>query len=180
MGVGWDVSKDEFIFTFFDIIETAVSLPVIKINTLKISAMFFYPLGLIFPLVLQVKLIFKEACILNVKWDDLLPTKFVVKYNTFIEELLKLSIIPVRHYVFGNQHNVTDSELHCFCDASLQAYLAAIYARSLKNGNIVTNLLTGKSKIVPNGKLTVPNLELMPCIIVDFDCFCKESVFFPG
>ena len=31
----------------------------------KISAMFFDPLGLICPLVLQVKLLFKEACILG-------------------------------------------------------------------------------------------------------------------
>ena len=57
-----------------------------KISRLKISAM-FDPLGLICPLILQVKLLFKEVCILNVKWYDLLPTEFVVKYNNFIEEL---------------------------------------------------------------------------------------------
>ena len=90
LGVEWDVSKDEFVFAFSDIIETAESLPVTTRNTLKISAVFFYPLGY-FPLVLQVKLLFKEACILDVKWDDLLPIAFVVKYNNFIEGLRKLS-----------------------------------------------------------------------------------------
>ena len=79
LGVEWNVSKDEFIFTFSDIIETAESLPVTKRNILKISAMFFDPLGLICPLVLQVKLLFKEACILSVKWDDLLPTEFELR-----------------------------------------------------------------------------------------------------
>ena len=36
LGVEWNVSKDEFIFTFSDIIETAESLPVTKRNILKI------------------------------------------------------------------------------------------------------------------------------------------------
>ena len=166
LGVEWNVSKDEFIFTFSDIIETAESLPVTKRNILKISAMFFDPLGLICPLVLQVKLLFKEAYILNVKWDDLLPTEFEVKYNNFIEELRKLPFTSVPRYLFGDQHNVTELELHGFCDASIQAYSAAVYVRSSKNDNIVTNLLTAKSKIVPNRKLTVPKLELMSCLLL--------------
>ena len=49
LGVEWDLSKDEFIFTFSDITETAESLPVSKKNILKTSAMFFDPLGLICP-----------------------------------------------------------------------------------------------------------------------------------
>ena len=79
LGIEWNVSKDEFIFTFSDIIVAAESLPVINRNILKMSAMFFNPLGLIRPLVLQVKLLCKEACILNVKWDGLLPTEFEAK-----------------------------------------------------------------------------------------------------
>ena len=96
MGVEWNVSKDEFIFTFSDIIETAESSPVTKRNILKISAMFFDPLGLICPLVLQIRLLFKEACIFNVKWDDLLPTDFEVKYNNFIEQLGKYRFYQYR------------------------------------------------------------------------------------
>ena len=106
--------------------------------------------NIICPLVLQVKLLFKEACVLNVKWDDLLPTEFVVKYNNFTEELRKLSFISVPRYLFVDQHNVTELELHGFCDASTQAYSAAVYVRSSKNDNIVMNVLTVKSKIVPN------------------------------
>ena len=83
LGVEWDVNKDEFIFTFSDIIEITESLPVTKRNILKVSAMFFDPLGLICPLILQVKLLFKEACILNVKWDDFLPTEFIVAMHPY-------------------------------------------------------------------------------------------------
>ena len=62
MRVEWDVSKDESIFTFSDIIKTAEPLPVTKRNILKILVMFFDPLGLVCPLVLQVKL-FSRKCI---------------------------------------------------------------------------------------------------------------------
>ena len=48
----------------------------------------------------------------------------------------------------------------------MQAYLATVYVRSSKNHNIVANLLTAKSKIVPNKKLTVPKLELMSCLLL--------------
>ena len=61
LGIEWDVNKDEFIFTFSDIIETAESSPVTKRNILKTSAMFFDLLGLIYPLILHVELLFKEA-----------------------------------------------------------------------------------------------------------------------
>ena len=39
----------------------------------------------------------REACILNVKWDDLL--EFIVKYINCIEELRKLSFISVQRYL---------------------------------------------------------------------------------
>ena len=70
-------------------------------------------------------------------------------------------------YLFVDQHNVTELELHGFSDAPMQAYPVAVYVRSSKNNNIVTNLLTAKSKIVPNRKLTVLKLELM------FACYCR-------
>ena len=84
-----------------------------------------------------MKLSFKEACILNAKWDDLLPTEFDVKCNYFIEELRKLPFTLVPCYLFGDQHNATELELHGFCDASTQAYSVAVYIRSSKNDNIV-------------------------------------------
>ena len=63
------------------------------------------------------------------------------------------------YYLFIDYNKSTD--LHYFCDAPVQAYSAALYVRSSRNNNIVTNLLTAKWKIVPNRKLTVLKLELI-------------------
>ena len=89
--------------------------------------MFFDTLGLICSLVLQVKVVFKEACILNVKWYDLLPREFIFKYINFIEELQKLSFMSDLPYLFIDQHNVKELELHGSCDASIPEYSAAVY-----------------------------------------------------
>ena len=115
----------------------------------KISATFVDPLGLICPLVLQVKLLFKEACILDGKWDNLLPTEFAVKYNNLIKELRELLFTSVPRYKIPRYR-----------------FSVAVYAWSSKNDDIVTKLLTVKSKIVPNRKLAVPKLEIMSCLLL--------------
>ena len=166
LGLDWDIKSDEFSFMFNDIIETAQSLSITKRNILKVASMFFDPLGLICPLVLQVKILFKEACSIKVNWDDELPTELIVKWKNFLKELKNLSALRFDRYLFSNQRNVTNFELHGFCDASLQAYSAVIYVRTVKNDVITTNLLTAKSKIVPNRKLSVPKLELMSCLLL--------------
>ena len=74
--------------------------------------------------------------------------------------------MSVPRYLFVDQQNVTELDLHGFCDASIQAYSAAVYVRLSKNENIVTNLLTAKSKIVPNRTLTIPKLELVSCLLL--------------
>ena len=109
-----------------------------------------------------MKLLFREGFILNVKWDNLLLTEFVVKYN-FIEELRKVSFMSVPRYLFMEQYSVTKLELHSFCDTSIQAYSTVIYVGSSKSGNIVTNLLTAKSKILKIESISF--LLLLPLII---------------
>ena len=65
-------------------------------------------------IVLQVKFFFKKPCTLNVKWDNLLSTRFVVKHNNFTETLRKLSTILVPRCLFIDQDSVTELEfLRC-------------------------------------------------------------------
>lgn len=52
-------------------------------------------------------------------------------------------------------------QLHCFSDASNDAYGACIYARSEdKLGNITVRLITAKSRVAPIKSITLPCLEL--------------------
>ena len=60
LGINWDTKADKFIFDFHKIATNALNLPPTKHNILKICNTFFDLLGVLSPIVLQVKLIFKE------------------------------------------------------------------------------------------------------------------------
>ena len=63
LGVNWSTATAKFVFEFNDIINIASKLNVTKRNILKVSAMFFDPLGLICPILLQSKLLFRNIVI---------------------------------------------------------------------------------------------------------------------
>ena len=69
LGVNWNTTTYKFVFEFNDIINIASKLNVTKRNILKVSAMFFDPLGLICPTLLQPKLLFKNIVIQKCQWD---------------------------------------------------------------------------------------------------------------
>ena len=72
--------------------------------------MFLDRLGLISPNVLQIKILFKEACPLKCTWDNLLNDKFIEKWKKFFKELENLIPIKVDRYLFSNHYGVIDFE----------------------------------------------------------------------
>ena len=166
LGLDWNITSDEFIFYFTDIVNTASNLSGMKRNVLKLSFMFFDPLGPIYPIALQIKILFKEACALKCTWDDVLNDKFIEKWKKFFKELKNLTPIKVGRYLCTNHYGVIDFELHGFCDAAIEPYSASVYVGLCKNDISKTNLVNAKSKIVPSKKLTVPRLELMSYLLL--------------
>ena len=72
LGIKWDITSEEFIFNFKKIINTANSLDCTKRNVLKITIMFYDPIGLLCPTALQLKLIFTKICSKKSDWESLL------------------------------------------------------------------------------------------------------------
>ena len=93
LGVSWDVDTDEHTFDVSNIAELALKLSCTKRNIFRINAMFFDPLGLISPIVLQIKFFFKQLCNLKVEWDDAVPDDISTEWFQFINNL-KREIIP--------------------------------------------------------------------------------------
>ena len=61
---------DKFIFNFEKIINTANSLDCTKRNVLKITTMFYGPIRLLYPIVLQLKLLFTKIYTNKSDWDS--------------------------------------------------------------------------------------------------------------
>ena len=81
------------------IVDLAEQLEPTKRSILKISAMFYDPLGLIAPIVLPSKLIFHEISVAKYDWDTEVSHKYVLLWNKFIKGLKMLEGVLVRRHV---------------------------------------------------------------------------------
>ena len=128
---------------------------------LKLSAMFFDPLGLISPVTLQSKLIFKSLCINKIEWDNVIPKDLLNKWTKFVNELSNTTLHIDRY--MGVEENTNDQilEIHGFADASSQAF--AVYLRVVTQGNTTVKFWCAKSKVASMKQLTIPGLELLSC-----------------
>ena len=60
-----------------------------------------------------------------------------------------------------------DTQLHGFCDASLQAYAAVVYVRSVyQNGHIEVRIVASKPRVSPMKKPIIPKLELLGAVLL--------------
>ena len=62
LGITWCTENDTFAFDFKNLVTLAEDLKPTKRNILRISAMFYDPIGLISPIILQFRLIFHKIC----------------------------------------------------------------------------------------------------------------------
>ena len=81
---------------------------------LRLLAGIFEPLGMIGPITITAKILFKEACCQKINWDD--PLDGVIKQGieAWIKSLIECKQIMIDRCVFG-------CSLHGFADASKKA-----------------------------------------------------------
>ena len=64
------------VFDFSEICETYKTLDITRRNVLKILAMFYCPIGLLQPILINLKRLFQEICKQKLSWNELLPDDF--------------------------------------------------------------------------------------------------------
>ena len=162
--INWDTRTDNFVFEFANIVEAANRLQVTKRNILKISAIFFDPLGVVCPIVLNAKVLLQETCKQKLSWDAVIPIDINNKRKVFINELFNLDKIETKRHVLccGKQ----EIELHGFCNASTLVYGAVVYVRSVCEHGVKVCFWTAKSCVVLTKVHTVPRLELMGSVLL--------------
>ena len=174
LGINWHLVNDKFRFEFNNVIDAGEKLNITKRNILKLSAMFFDPLGIISPLALQAKLIFKEVCLLKFSWDDNLPAILTNKWKSFINELKSVKAIEIQRHVLCCDSK--EMELHGLCDASTVAYGAVVYARIVCAHGVKVSLWAAKSCVVLSKEQTVPRLELLAAVLLSKLIVSTKSV----
>ncbi|XP_065368808.1 uncharacterized protein LOC135961242 [Calliphora vicina] len=155
LGTYWIPKSDVFKYHLDDLFQ---NLKATKRNILSVSARLFDPLGLLCPLIIKAKILLQELWLMQLDWDESIPTRLDTSFTDFKANLLKIDIIEIPRFVLTSSN--TECQIHGFSDASMRAYGCCIYIRSRASGKTSCRLLTAKSKVAPLKTKSLPRLEL--------------------
>lgn len=163
LGLGWTPSSDMLHFPLKNLInnpDAVITKRFIMSNAFKV----FDPLGILGPVIIQIKIILQKIWQLKLDWDQ--PVTQVIKddWLKFTNSLSYLKKLQIPRWVLCNDYKRI--ELHSFSDASQHAYGACIYIKSIGSaGDVKVTLLCAKSKVAPLKTTTIPRLELCGALL---------------
>ena len=161
LGALWDVQKDIFTFRF-----TAREFVNSKRGVLQVTSSIFDPLGAILPFITDAKILFQELWRLELDWDDELPGDHLKQWKIWIKNAENISCVQIPRCYMSLSNQVSEIQLHVFCDASESAYGTVAYIRySFKGGGHKCALVMAKSKLAPIKTVMIGRLELCSGLI---------------
>ena len=145
---------------------------------LSLVASMYDPLGLVVPIVIVGRLLFREATKLKHGWDDSLPEDLTSKWFNWLSSLETISSLRFPRVLVRINMRQGVAQLHHFCDASEKAYGVVTYLRVLSaTGNIHVSLLMGKGRVAPLKYVSIPRLELCGAVqAVKVDAMLREEL----
>jgi len=157
LGMRWNVHSDVL---YFVTPELSVMTRRSFVSTIS---QIFDPLGLISPLLLPGRVLLQKIVRLGYDWDQVLSVELAQEAREWLRSLDKLQELEVPRQIITS--GCVKSQLHVFCDASMDGYGCVVYVRNVGNGAPSVNLVASKSKVVPmKPSHTIPRLELMSCV----------------
>lgn len=119
----------------------------------------FDPLGFLAPVLVRGKIFLQQLWQLKIDWDKPLDADLTRRWDCFYKGFDELSCIIILRKCIPSPSS--EVQLHGFCDASEEAFGAAIYVRSKNEmGNWTIRLLCSKTRVAPLKGSTIPRLEL--------------------
>lgn len=162
LGLGWQPFTDQFKFN--------VTIPADRSNLTKRKLLsdlnrVFDPLGFLGPVLIKGKIFLQHLWQLKIDWDEQLESEIQERWKLYYAglEYLKQLNIPRKSKPYASDR----VEIHGFSDASMEAYGACVYIRSLdKNGKWNSRLLCSRSRVAPLKGATIPRLELSGALLL--------------
>lgn len=157
LGVHWCIQSDSFRFKII----MPDKAPTRR-NILSIVSSVYDPLGILAPVVLQVKGILQKLCRLKLGWDVPIPDELACEWFAWKTELHQLEDIRVpRCFKPAGFGEVVMSQLHHFADASEEGYGTVSYLLQKNSSNEVhCAFVMGKARVAPLKPMTNPRMEL--------------------
>ena len=140
LGLTWDKTADVLDVTFpkLEVDPTKRGIP-------QKLASCYDPLGLVSPILLGGKSIYREICELGTRWDQLLPEAVLKKWNKWNSNLPEKIIVP---RAFRLQHQKIEAiDFHVFIDASIIGTANALYVFVYQSSGTSQGLVAAKSRL---------------------------------
>lgn len=161
LGLTWDSQEDTFLYT----IHVPDKGRVTKRFILSITAQIFDPMGLVGPCIIKAKIILQILWQLDIDWDESVPMDLHDSWIQFYNKIPILNELKIPRNIILPEFSKI--ELHGFSDASMKAYGACCYIRSINSvGQISVALVCAKSRVAPLKTLTLPRLELCAALLL--------------
>ena len=133
-----------------------------KRNFLRVIASFSDPMGLISPIIIQMKILLQDICKANYHWDAKLGSELTTRWMKLISELGQVNVIQIPTRVTSEpKTKELVYELEAFGDASSSAYAAVVYLVIKSRFSTQVRLIASKTRVAPLRKQTIPRLELL-------------------
>ena len=153
LGLPWDPNADTLSVCFPQQKEEAT-----KRGVLSHLAKIYDPLGLVSPMTLSGKFVFRDMCERKLHWDTPIPTDLEKDWKKWSLHLPQL--VSVKRTIAPFREAINSIQLHAFGDASSKGVCAAVYAVVNQESGTTQGLVTSKSRLSKRS-LTIPRLELV-------------------
>ena len=121
-------------------------------------ARIYDPLGLVSPVTLEGKLLYRDACEAKVSWDAQLPIKLTQDWSRWEQRLPQICTVP--RSLATHREEIQSIQLHAFGDASGKGVAAAVFAVVVQESGTNQGLVAAKARLAKRG-LTIPRQELV-------------------
>ena len=159
LGLSWNKETDEVSIDFTTCIERGRKKQLTTRKMISTINSVFDVLGISSPLMITGKLLYSQACLNKLRWDEEVPEDISKMWNKWIEDLEKIKTVTIPRSVVGG--NNTKLAIHGFSDASKVTACAVVYLVGTCNSlETSSNLLVAKSRIAPK-ELSIPRKELV-------------------
>ena len=153
LGLPWKKDSD-----LLSVVFPASKASTTKREVLSTLAQVYDPLGIVSPLTLQGKQIYRDICSEKLLWDVTLSKTLSDRWNSWNENLPPEIAVP--RSIVGYQEPVLALEWHGFGDASTKGVGAAVYSVVRQSSGVTQRLVAAKSRLAKEG-FTIPRLELI-------------------
>ena len=154
LGSLWNKTTDKIAINFPDnkLVEPT------KRGVLSSIAKIYDPLGVVSPVSLIGKLLYRDICERRIAWDNPLPFDLASKWSSWQKGLPDK--VEVSRSLVNYQEPINEIELHAFGDASGKGVSAAVFAVIRQPSGISQGMVAAKSRLAKQ-QLTIPRQELV-------------------